>query len=349
MISLVFSLFGHVLRKATILIAVLVPVASVAHDSPPVITQEVIATGLQGAQGSAIGPYGNLYVTEGAAGRISKINRWTGEVATFHEGGLPAAFLPIGGVVDVVFVHKQAYALVTLVGEFDAGVDGIYRIDGPDKATLIADLGAFSAANPPETDYFLNNGVFYALEAYDGGFLVTDGHHNRVLKVSKYGHISIFRSFDNIVPTGLETYDDAVFMAQAGPIPHGAENGRIVAFWPKLPFVSEVAAGAPLLVDVELGRDHTLFGLAQGIWPHDPDNPDNAGMPAAPGTGSLVKVNADGGFDIVVEQVNLPTSLEIIGNDAYVVSLAGEVLKISNVLPYRWRLYPNFYYHNKKH
>ncbi|MGD8325070.1 MAG: hypothetical protein PVF50_11955 [Gammaproteobacteria bacterium] len=313
---------------AVALIAALTPVTGSA--------QELVASGLMGAQGSAVGPYGHLYVTEGAAGRISRVNLRTGEVSTFHEGGLPLSVIGIGGVVDVLFINRTAYALVTLVGEFGGGVDGIYRIDGPDKATLVADLGAYSAANPPATAFALHNGVFYALEAYDGGFLVSDGHHNRVLQVSRRGKIDVFRAFDNIVPTGMETLDDAVFMAQAGPVPHLPENGAIVAFWPKLPFVAAIAAGAPLLVDVELGRDRALFGLAQGYWPHA-DIPENAGLPAAEGAGSLVRVDADGRFEMITEALNQPTSLEIIGNDAYVVSLAGTVVKIADVLGTRSR------------
>jgi hypothetical protein len=34
-----------------------------------------LASGLQGAQGSTIGPDGALYVTEGAIGRITRIDR----------------------------------------------------------------------------------------------------------------------------------------------------------------------------------------------------------------------------------------------------------------------------------
>jgi len=326
---------SSVLRSRAVFTAIVLHIALTAPLA--VNAQQLLADGLQGAQGSAIGPRGHLYVTEGAAGRISRVDRRTGEVTTFHQGGLPVAVLPIGGVVDVLFVGHTAYALVTLVGEFGAGIDGIYRIDGPRNATLIADLGSFSAEHPPETNFFLTHGVFYALEAFDGGFLVTDGHHNRVLRVSRHGRISVLRAFDNIVPTGLDTYDDAVFMAQAGPVPHLAGDGRIVAFWPKLPFVLDVASGAPLLVDVEIAREQVVFGLAQGYWPHDPSIPENAGLPAAPGTGSLVKVNEDGEFEVIVDSLNLPTSLEIIGNDAYVVTLAGQVLKIADVLPLRWR------------
>ena len=41
--------------------------------------------------------------------------------------------------------------LVTLVGPDVGGSDvvGIYRVDGPDSFTVVADIGAFSIANPP--------------------------------------------------------------------------------------------------------------------------------------------------------------------------------------------------------
>jgi hypothetical protein len=44
-----------------------------------------------------------------------------------------------------------------------------------------------------------------------------------------------------------------------------------------------------------------------------------------------VKVNRDGTFAVVVAGLNLPSSLEFIGNTAYVVTLAGEVWKIADV------------------
>ena len=53
--------------------------------------------------------------------------------------------------------------------------------------------------------------------------------------------------------------------------------------------------------------------------------------PALPNTGALVKVNHDGTFSVVTLGLNQPTSLEIVGDAAYVVSLAGEIWKIDNV------------------
>ena len=44
-----------------------------------------------------------------------------------------------------------------------------------------------------------------------------------------------------------------------------------------------------------------------------------------------MKVNADGTFTVVVDGLNQPTSLEFIGNTAYVVTLTGEVWKIDDV------------------
>ncbi len=50
-----------------------------------------------------------------------------------------------------------------------------------------------------------------------------------------------------------------------------------------------------------------------------------------PSTGSQVEVNRDGSFTVVMDGLNLPTSLEMIGNTAYVVTLAGEIWKIDDV------------------
>src|SRR5205823_10171883 len=151
-----------------------------------------------------------------------------------------------------------AYVLVTLVGPDLGGDDvvGIYRVDGPDSFTVVADIGAWAAENPPETAFFVPTGVQYALQPYRGGFLVTDGHHNRVLGVTLDGGVFEVIAFDDIVPTGLALRGNTVYMAQAGPVPHLPQNGKVVAFGPRLA-PTTVAAGAPLLVDVESGPGNT--------------------------------------------------------------------------------------------
>ena len=191
-------------------------------------------------------------------------------VTTFASG-LPAQVVPgAGGATDVEFLGGTAYVLVQFIGTYLGGpdeVNGIYRVDGPNTFTVVADIGAFNVANPPDTDFELPTGVQTSFQAFRGGFLVTDGHLNRMLRVTLDGDISVFRAFDNIVPVGLETWGNRIYMAQAGPLPHLPADGKIVSFTPKSSTATEVAAGGPLLVDVERGRGTTLYGLAQGIWP----------------------------------------------------------------------------------
>jgi len=99
-------------------------------------------------------------------------------------------------------------------------------VDGPASFTVVADLGAFAIDNPPATDFFVPSGVQYALQAYRGGLLVTDGHHNRVLRVTRDGHISVLRAFANIVPTGLEVRGRTIYLAEAGPVPTCPRTAR---------------------------------------------------------------------------------------------------------------------------
>jgi hypothetical protein len=312
-----------------VLVASVAPAAATAAPPAGDATATRLVTGLQGGSGSTIGPGGDLYVAENAAGRITRVDPKTG-ATRIYASGLPKLIPAVGfgGPVDIAFLGRTAYVLVTLVGPDVGGSDvvGLYRVDGPNRFTLVADIGEFSINHPPATDFFVPSGVQYALETYRGGFLVTDGHHNRVLRVTRDGEVSELRAFGNIVPTGLEVRGRTIYMAEAGPVPHLPENGKVVAFRPKSTSVREVASGSPLLVDVEFGRGHRLYALSQGVGSGGPE-----GSPALPNTGALVKVNKDGTFTVVIDALNQPTSLEFIKNTAYVVTLGGEIWKIQGV------------------
>lgn len=297
--------------------------AKVSMEAGPA---ELWLSGFQGTSGSTIGPGGDLFITEGAIGAISRIDLKTGEVSTFASG-LPPSIVGIGGVDDIAFIDDTAYALVTLVGPQFGTEDivGIYRVDGPDSFTVIADIGEFALANPPETAFFVERGVQYSMEVFRDGFLVADGHHNRVLYVTLDGDISVMEEFGNIVPTGLEVRGNTIYMAEAGPVPHLPENGKIVAFGPNSSEVTTIATGARLLVDVEFGRGRSLFALSQGIWDGVAE-----GSPAEPNTGSLLQVNDDGTFTTVIEGLDRPTSMEFVKNTAYIVTLTGEIWTVEN-------------------
>src|SRR5829696_2401362 len=191
--------------------------------------KQLLVTGLVETQGSAIGPGGDLFVTANITGSIWRIDPKTG-ARTLFATGLPPRIRGVGeedlfyigaGVVDVAFIGSTAYALVTGVG---------------------ADIGAWSAANPP-SDFFVPTGWQYAIEPYRGGFLVTDGHHNRVLWVTRDGEITQVIQFGDVVPTGLAVWGNSIYVSQAGPIPHLPETGKVVTLDQKSGTAMEVASG----------------------------------------------------------------------------------------------------------
>jgi hypothetical protein len=290
---------------------------------------DVLATGLEGSVGSTIGPDGALYVTEAVAGRITRVNLRTGRTSTYASG-LPKRVLPgVGGAMDIAFLGGTAFVLVTLVSPDVGGndIDGVYRMDASHRFTVVADIGAWSLAHPPTPPFFVPTGVQYALQPYRGGLLVTDGHHNRVLGVSVRGAVSEVATFANVVPTGLATRGDTVFVAQAGPVPHLPRDGKVLALAVRNHPTRVVAAGAPLLVDVEFGGRGRLYALSQGRF--TPGHEE--GSPADPDTGALCRAERDGTLTPVVSGLDRPTSLEIIGNTAYVVTLTGDIMAIHDV------------------
>jgi hypothetical protein len=291
---------------------------SYGHDGQ---STHVLVSGLGGTLGSTVGPDGWIYVANGPAGTVTKVNPHTGATRLVTTG-LPPRVAPVGGAMDIAFIGDTAYVLVSLVSPDVGGnaVDGIYRIDGPHTQTVVADIGAFTTAHPPTTDFFIPSGVQFAMTPYRGGFLVTDGHHNRVYYATTTGDVTEVETFGDIVPTGITTWHCAVYMAEAGPVPHLPGDGRVVRLQPQAHTATEVASGARLAVDVA-GAGHQLYALSQGQLPAG----GQPGDPAIPGTGALLRVNSDGSMTPVAAGLDRPSSMQIIGRTAYVVTLNGEI------------------------
>ena len=336
-----------------LMVGLLAPAASAtANDSgkPRVTT---LATFVDGpcvddicGSGSTVGPDGALYVTDSTAGRIQRIDPRRGTVTTYADG-LPLQIEGVigGGVADIAFLRGKAYVLVNGVSEFwtelvgsdnEPAAEGIYRLDrvgaGTTKATLVADLYTWSEKNPPKnSEWFIPGGYTYAMQAYRGGFLVNDAHHNRVLRGRLSGRIRTFKDFGaNVVPTGLDRAGRRILVGMAGPVPHTPETGRAVALRPRNRRAVPLASGAPLLVDVEVGPRGRLYGLAQGDWPYEGQE-GKEGFPAAPDTGHLMLVNRRGEFRSLVSGVDRPTTMEVIGETVFVVTITGKVLRISGL------------------
>ena len=325
-----------------IAVAAVAPTVNAHDHKGPVVTHLAEFGSDDFVTGSTIGPDGALYVTDGSAGEVLRIDRRNGRVSTYATGLPPKAFQgDVGGPVDVAFMGRTAYVLVTLVsglifGEpFDNGnpnaKNGLYRIERDGTPTLIADLGQWSADHPPQPAFFVDTGVQFAMQPYFGGFLVTDGHHNRVLWVSQHGSIHEVATFENVVPTGLETIAGFVFVSRLGPIPHDPQDGKVLALVPRRNAV-EVASGASMLIDVERGPRGRLYALSQGQW-----DGVGEGSRAQPNTGRLVVVGRHGELTPVLDGrgqelvLDRPVSMEFVGNTAYVVSVTGDVYRVEGL------------------
>ena len=284
-----------------------------------------LVSGLGTTFGSDVGPDGALYVADGSGGRVVRIDPGTGSTSVYADGLPPQVVPGLGGPMDIEFVDGTAYVLVSLVGPDVGGthVTGIYRIDGPHTATIMANIGAFTVAHPPATDYFVPEGLQFAMLPWHGGFLVTDGHHNRVYRVGLDGSVGVAETFDDIVPTGIMRWGNRILMTEAGPTPHLPATGRLVQLDLASGGADVVATGTRLAVDAARFGS-TLFTLSQGVFPPGGD----AGSPANPGTGAVMRVGGDGSVTEVAGSLDRPTSMQVIGHMAYVVTLGGTVVTV---------------------
>src|ERR1700757_2626777 len=95
-------------RKLPLIVAALIVLLTISGRSEPrrcaASKATLLTAGLEGPIGSTVGPDRALYVAEGVAGRISRIDPNTGQTTTFASG-LPKRLtgFPIGGPIDVTF------------------------------------------------------------------------------------------------------------------------------------------------------------------------------------------------------------------------------------------------------
>ena len=318
------------LLLATLLGAIAAPAGAQADPPPESGDPELLVTGLAGGSGSTVGPDGALYVPEPVSGEVTRIDPRTG-ATTVVASCLPPQVLvgDAGGAMDFVFLDSTMYALTSLVSEDVGGSDvtGVFRVED-DTCEVVADIGAWTIENPPppDFDFFVPSGVPYAIEAYEGGFLVTDGHANRVLQVTLDGQVRSVLQLGNVVPLGLDVVDQTVYLSLAGPVPHRPEDGQVLSLDVRSGDTELVASGGRLLVDVEAGRD-SLYALAQGDFPEGAME----GLPALPDTGQLLVADRDGGFDVVAAGLDRPTSMDIVDGNAYVVTYDGEVWRVEGL------------------
>src|SRR4030095_15017279 len=108
---------GLSIAAAVVAVAAVAPTVSAHDQRGPVLTHLAKFGSDEFNTGSTIGPDGALYVTDGSVGAVLRIDRRDGRVSTYATGLPPKGFEggDIGGPVDIAFMGRTAYVLVTLV------------------------------------------------------------------------------------------------------------------------------------------------------------------------------------------------------------------------------------------
>lgn len=330
-----------------------------AQELPPPSAGTVLTSGLLQPKGIIIGPDGDLYVAEsgtggdsdfvvdgvtyknGYTGRISRIDVQTGTRTTVADG-LASNGTEDGeavGPADVAFIGNTLYYLQTHAGDvwgFPDFETGIYRVQSNGDVELVADIGAFNAANPTES---ISSGAQadiepggnpYAFAVRNGVFYVSDGNHNRLLSVTTGGDIEEITEFPNHpVSTGLDfAPDGTAYVAYLGQGPFLAADGKVVRVNLDSGAIADVASGVPMLTDVQLGPGGQLYALSF----NDTRLAGEEGF--APGTGSLLKVNGSTLTPVVVG-LSFAAFVEFGGTTAYISNASvmpdGQIIKVENI------------------
>jgi streptogramin lyase len=75
---------GWLVLLVLTVLALVAPSAAIAAPPSRDATPHRLVTGLEGGSGSTVGPDGALYVTESAAGRITRVDPRTGATTTLR-------------------------------------------------------------------------------------------------------------------------------------------------------------------------------------------------------------------------------------------------------------------------
>ena len=338
-----------VLAAAFLLSTSLITGPAIAAPSANV---SVFATGFNNPRGLKFGPDGNLYVAEGGTGgtestvhqcgqvpapvgpytgserggRISKVDS-SGHrtTVTSHFPSSQTASTQgnlISGVADVAFIGTTLYALTAGAGcshGVHHSTNGIFQVDSPSSAHLVADLSAYQKAHPTaviEPDDFEPDGTWYSMVAVHGAFYAVEPNHGELDKITADGHISrvadISASQGHIVPTAIAYHQENFYVGNLNTFPIASGSSKILKITPSGsidPFVWGLTTVLGVAFD-DQGRMYVLENTTGHPFP-------------TPGTGDIVRINSGGNPQVIASGLFLPTAMTFGPDGALYVSNVG--------------------------
>lgn len=337
-------------RRLIGLVAVLVLAAPLLAVSSAVTRAKgsdvsVVAAGLMNPRGFAWGGDGTLFVAEAGkggktpgkpvtppplgpvtGGKTARVSWIANGCPAVLANGLPSyvtATGEVGGAADVALLDKKVYVLIAGGGAAHGNPDmpaGVYSVGGDEKATLVADLGAWLRDHPvakvPQADYDPDGSFFDMKPASDGkSLLVVESNSQQLLRVTPNGKVSRVAdlSGDNQVPTSVAVAPSgAIYVGylSGAPYPDGAAkvvqigDGTVKTVWTGLTTVTGLAVakdGTLLALETSTGNTKTAPFLVER-------------------SGKVVRQTGPAAAADVATGLNLPTHLNLGPDGAYYVA-----------------------------
>jgi hypothetical protein len=217
--------------------------------------------------------YGPFYI-----GMTAAIDKITNGCPTPVVSNLPSAAAVLAGtygVADVAVLDGQLYALLVGGGEVRSNPDwpsGVYAVENGGSVRLVADLSAWTRANPVENtpaDYDPETGGF-DMVAGDGVLWMTQPNRDEVLTIAPDGTITriVELSAQALVLTGIAldpdggvyvgTMTSAPFFNETAKVLHVSLDGEVRDVWTGLTTVTGVAVGPDgALYAIEMSTGNT--------------------------------------------------------------------------------------------
>jgi hypothetical protein len=302
-----------------------------AQDATPTSGVTVIASGLTNPRGFTWGGDGTIYLALAGTGGTEPVvveatpqpffPGQTASIVSVADGcpstiadGLPSVLLAepgwVFGATDVQILDGQLYALTSGSGD-PKMPNGVYWVGADGTLKSVADLAAWSQANPPKLkapDYD-PNGNFFDMEAGTDRLWITEAVGGRLLTVMQDGKIALVAdlSDNHMVPSGLalDGQGGAYVAFETTPpytdgsskVVHVAADGTVTDAW----------TGLTALTDIAMGPDGNLYAAEMST------NNSTSAPFLQPNSGKIVRQTGPDSLEEVVTDVPYPA---FIGFDA---------------------------------